>query len=790
MNQTTPIIDQTLFDLKLNEARFYIDQGLDEEADSIYNELLAELKALPESKRTAAQIKQLEALKKNTEASSPSEKEQSSAVYKKDQQKSDTDLYIEATAFKDLESYDEAINNYKKLIDRNYKLQDIIYALLSCYRKKGEQRTAEQYLLSLIKDPGASPDKKDTCYYYLSFLSEENSDYNSALNLLNSILTPEHFHDYYNRKKSLQSKVRGKTRFDYLLTNRLLNQNDLKRAEDKAKISKKSVEYILIHSFNIATYELGKSLSMYYGYPFVDLTKVSDGRGELFTNLKYDYLKKNRWAPFSKSQKEGNVEVVTENPDMQTQQEIKKIFMGLKVGFLIAVREHIEDYIDNQFSKSSVIQDDTPETDVADFMEGISGEFEANIDDDGDTQEDVLLVDSKVIMFVNKMIVDAHRKRASDIHIEPSNHSKNADIRFRVDGICQPYIKIPNSFSRPVISRIKIMARLDITEKRKPMDGKIKFKSKSTGAIELRVATIPTSGAKEDVVMRLLKSGKPLPPQDLGVLDYILNPMMEIIQKPYGLILVVGPTGSGKTTTLHSLLNIINTPEKKIWTAEDPVEIDQKGIRQAEVHTKIGLDFSTLLRSFLRADPDVIMVGEMRDVETTKTAIEASLTGHLVFSTLHTNNAPETVTRLLEMDIDPTNFADSLIAIVAQRLGRTLCNACKSPVLNQAEEMEKLLAEFGKDPLGLVNRYRRENTVLYQPKGCAVCENTGYHGRIGFHEFLLNSFEIRQLIKKRTNTEEVRKAAFNAGMCTLKQDGILKVIMGLTDIAEVKRNCI
>lgn len=292
------------------------------------------------------------------------------------------------------------------------------------------------------------------------------------------------------------------------------------------------------------------------------------------------------------------------------------------------------------------------------------------------------------------------------------------------------------------------------------------------------------------MVLRLLAGGEPMKLNDLGVLDYNLNALLEIIKKPYGLILVVGPTGSGKTTTLHSALNIINTPEKKIWTAEDPVEIDQKGIRQAEVHPKIGLDFAALLRSFLRADPDVIMVGEMRDNETTKTGIEASLTGHLVYSTLHTNNAPETITRLLEMDIDPANFGDSLLGILAQRLGRRLCSKCKQESDNSREELREVLEEFGPDPLGLLNEFDRENIRLYHPKGCNACGDTGYKGRIGFHELLINNAEVTTLIKQKASIEEIRETAVRNNMYTLKQDGLLKVLQGITDPAEVRRNCV
>lgn len=789
MGQAKPIIDQTLFDLKLNEAKLYADQGLTDEADGIYSALLDELRSLPDSKTTQIQIRQLEEMRAGyqAEGDEPLLNEEADGV---SQEKSNEDLYMEAMAFKDLESYEEAVENYYQLIDRDYKLYDVIYALVVCHLALGTQSKVEEYLASLVKQKNVLPAKMDIAFFFLSFLNEEKGDFNKALNFLNIIKNPKEFTDYENRKKSLQSRIKGKTKFDTLLANSLISKQNLQKAHDSAKSNRNSVEYILINDFGIAPEDLGHSLSTFYGYPFIDIREETDIREELFSNLKYEYLKNNHWAPLSLSPKDYTIEVAIDNPDMQNQEDIRKIYIGFKLKFYIAVREHILQYIDLQYRKTSIHEeDDTSDEDVADFMDDISGEFDVDLDDD-EEKEDVALVDSKVIQFVNKMIVDAHRKKASDIHIEPSTHTRNTDIRFRIDGLCQPYIKIPNTFSRPVISRIKIMAKMDITERRLPMDGKFKFKTRSTGAFELRVATIPTSGNREDVVMRLLASGEPMSLSALGVLDYILNPFLQIIKKPYGMILVVGPTGSGKTTTLHSALHIINTPERKIWTAEDPVEIDQKGIRQAEIHPKIGLDFATLLRSFLRADPDVIMVGEMRDRETTKTAIEASLTGHLVFSTLHTNNAPETVTRLLEIGIDPTNFADSLLGILAQRLGRRLCEKCKKPIEDQKAAMELLMEEFGEDQSGLLKQYLDKEVILYGPEGCRACDNNGYKGRIGFHEFLLNTGEIKTLIKQEASTEEITKAAVANKMYTLKQDGIFKVLAGITDLSEVKRNCV
>ena len=319
---------------------------------------------------------------------------------------------------------------------------------------------------------------------------------------------------------------------------------------------------------------------------------------------------------------------------------------------------------------------------------------------------------------------------ASDIHVEPYGKNAPTVVRLRVDGDCTKYIEIPPAHRNAVVQRFKIMSKLDISEKRKPQDGKIRFKG-PMGTMELRVATIPTSGGNEDVVMRLLAASKPLPLEKMGFSDRNIAEFKTILQKPYGICLVVGPTGSGKTTTLHSGLGFINTVDMKIWTAEDPVEITQAGLRQVQVHPKIDFTFAVAMRAFLRADPDVIMVGEMRDHETAATGIEASLTGHLVFSTLHTNSAPETITRLLDMDIDPFNFADALLGILAQRLVRTLCKDCKEEYAPSQEEFAELMESYGLeywDSLGL--RYSPD-FKLYRPKGCPKCRNTGLQGPHG-----------------------------------------------------------
>jgi type II secretory ATPase GspE/PulE/Tfp pilus assembly ATPase PilB-like protein len=415
---------------------------------------------------------------------------------------------------------------------------------------------------------------------------------------------------------------------------------------------------------------------------------------------------------------------------------------------------------------------------------------------DDSTQEDeeggemVTESDSVIMQLVNKIINDAYGRRASDIHVEPNVGRKNVEIRFRVDGDCALYQTVPFSYRAALISRIKIMSNLDITIKRLPQDGKIKFRRSTGDEIELRVATIPTQGGVEDVVMRILAKGETMPIEDMALSPRNYNELVNIISKPYGMILCVGPTGSGKTTTLHAALHHINRPDRKIWTAEDPVEITQYGLRQVQVHPKIGFDFAAAMRAFLRADPDVIMVGEMRDYETAKTGVEASLTGHLVFSTLHTNSAPETIVRLLDMGIDPLNFADALLGILAQRLVRTLCKKCKEQYHPTKEEYDEMAESYGQEEFDKLNIPYNDDFKLYRPKGCEICNNTGYRGRMGIHELLVGTDDIKKLVQKHETVEVMRDKARSEGMTTLLQDGIIKAIKGFTDFKQVRRVCI
>ncbi|MBM4361258.1 MAG: type II/IV secretion system protein [Deltaproteobacteria bacterium] len=397
--------------------------------------------------------------------------------------------------------------------------------------------------------------------------------------------------------------------------------------------------------------------------------------------------------------------------------------------------------------------------------------------------------DNSIVKLANQIIIDAYRRGASDIHIEPNGRERKTTVRFRVDGDCVAYQEIPATHRAALVARIKIMALLDISERRKPQDGKIRFKV-GDKQIELRVATIPTVNNNEDVVLRILAASKPLPLEAMGMSPRNLQGLRAAVAKPYGLVLCVGPTGSGKTTTLHSALGSINTVDMKIWTAEDPVEITQPGLRQVQVSPKSGFTFAAAMRAFLRADPDVIMVGEMRDLETASTAIEASLTGHLVLSTLHTNSAPETVTRLVDMGLDPFSFADALLAVLAQRLARALCKQCREQYVPDAREVEEVAAAYGEEAFrAYVDREYGRAIKMWRAPGCGACGKSGYRGRVGLHELLVTDDPLKRAIQKKAPVDEIRALCRAAGMQTLLQDGVEKALAGLTDMKQVLAVC-
>src|SRR5215510_5932489 len=566
---------------------------------------------------------------------------------------------------------------------------------------------------------------------------------------------------------------RRPTKFDYLLEQQLLSRHDLNNALAEARRKRCDVETVLLDTYRVPKADLGHALARFYGCPFLPFDEHLVVDRSLLKDLNFEFLKANFWLPLRRDG--STIDVLVDNPkDLLKTEHIQMLLRGAPLRWFVGLRPDILHYLalaSGRHAEVGSIQD-------------ILGELtEEALDDEDDNVGGLGENDSTIVRLANQIIVDAYKRGASDIHIEPYAARADTVIRMRVDGSCVEYQRLPASYRRALVSRLKIMARLDIAERRKPQDGKIKFRLPQGREIELRVATIPTAQGDEDVVMRLLAASEPLPLAALQMTERNLREVRRLLDEPYGLFLVVGPTGSGKTTTLHAALGAINTPDLKIWTAEDPVEITQYGLRQVQVQPRIGFTFAAAMRAFLRADPDVIMVGEMRDAETAHTAIEASLTGHLVFSTLHTNSAPETLTRLLDMGLDPFNFADALLGVLAQRLARTLCKACKEAVPASAAQVEELRQAYGAaafEALGL------GEVVVSRGVGGAECGQSGYRGRVGLHELLVATPEIKRLIQQRARITEVAACAQQEGMTTLVQDGVLKVLAGVTDIHQVK----
>ena len=580
---------------------------------------------------------------------------------------------------------------------------------------------------------------------------------------------------FYNHERFAR---RRKNRFDYLISHDLIREEDLDSVWEESREAKESVENFLMKKYKISREDLVRSFEEFYHCNFISYSDKYRIPENLLKNLRKNYLARELWVPLEK--KDGIIHVVVDDPNNILKRDmIENLLKTKSVRYDVSFPEDIIKFI-NYFYHS--IEDEYSLTDIV-------GKLDA--DELAHEEEEVVTESDSIIMqVVNKIILEAHAKRASDIHVEPNTGKRNVEIRYRIDGDCALYQTLPYSYHAAVVSRIKIMSNLDITVRRLPQDGKIKFRKPSGEEIELRVATIPTQGGVEDVVLRILAKGEIMPLDVMGMSDRNLRELRAVLEKPYGMILAVGPTGSGKTTTLHAALHEINKPDRKIWTAEDPVEITQYGLRQVQVQPKIGFDFAAAMRSFLRADPDVIMVGEMRDFETAKIGVEASLTGHLVLSTLHTNSAPETIVRLLDMGIDPLNFADALLAILAQRLVRTLCTRCREAYHPDRGEYDEIMMSYGEEQFLKLNIPYDDTFKLYRPRGCDACDKTGYRGRMGIHELIVATDGIKRLIQKRETVEVMRKLAMEEGMTTLLQDGIYKSIQGLTDFRQVRRVCI
>lgn len=570
---------------------------------------------------------------------------------------------------------------------------------------------------------------------------------------------------------------RHQGKFTDLLSRGVLTEDQLAAATTEAGLTSADVASLLIDRYNVPKAEIGKSLSLFYRCPFVAYDPRHIITPELLQGLKVEYLRASGWVPFKRDAC-GLVWVVVDDPnDLAKLDSIERLFERTKLLVAVGLRADIDQFL-------GVSRGPRAADPLADILDDIKNDEDAEDAAEVDAGE-ACESESHIARLAGQIIINAWRERASDIHIEPSPTDDETIIRFRVDGVCGDYQRLPGAVRRRLVARLKIMAQLDIAERRIPQDGKILARVGDRD-IELRVATIPTVGGNEDVVMRLLNTHEPKAIHQIGLTPRNLEQVRIAADKPYGLMLCVGPTGSGKTTTLHAILGHINTPARKIWTAEDPVEIVQKGLRQVQVRPTVGLTFARALRAFLRADPDVIMVGEMRDAETAGIGVEASLTGHLVLSTLHSNSAAEAVTRLLDLEVDAFNFADALLCVLGQRLVRSICLECRQPYRPSAEEFDELARSFGAAELAALNITNDESVELYRGKGCISCNFSGFRGRIAIHELLVASDAIKRLVIARAPISEIVDASKKEGMTTLVQDGVFKTLQGLTTFKQVK----
>ena len=596
---------------------------------------------------------------------------------------------------------------------------------------------------------------------------------------------------FFNQRRVKKKK----NKFDLLLRENVISSGDLKKVLEQVEKEPNhpilgDAVSVLVNEFNVAKSLMGASLAEFYQTEFVEFSSSITIPPEFMKRLNEKYLRKQFWVPLAK---EGDtITILTDDPSNLTKnRDIMSAVPSGKHVFHVGLREDILKFIDQATGKArSGIQVSSKISSIFDSVEDVEDHVQTA---EAEEEEDLIRENAPVVVkTINKIVQEAFEKKVSDIHIEPQPDRKPAIIRFRRDGVCAPFTEIPNNFVRSLVNRIKIMSKLKLDERRIPQSGKIKLKHGDQD-VELRVEVTPTVGGHEDVVLRVLASGKPLPLDKLNFSQANEKKTVELISQPYGIFLVVGPTGSGKTTTLHSVLGYLNQPDKKIWTAEDPVEITQAGIRQVQVNPNIKpipFNFATAMRSFLRADPDIIMVGEMRDRETAGIAIEASLTGHLVLSTLHTNSAPETITRLLEMDMNPINLADAVLGILAQRLVRTLCPKCKEEKKADDEDLERIRTMYGEEFIHELGLDGQQEITLFQPKGCYACNLTGYSGRTGIHELLVGSSDVKRMIRTGASANEIKEQGLKEGMRTLRMDGIKKVLRGQTDLAQVVRVCI
>lgn len=606
----------------------------------------------------------------------------------------------------------------------------------------------------------------------------------------------------HQRMKRAEDGARRKaTKYDGLIADGVLTHEELQAAVLKAREISAPVEEVLMAEYSIRPAQIGPSLSKFFGIPYEGFNPQRIRVEALQGALKREFVHEQGWVPLEETP-EGLVVMCLDPEAVRGSRIVPQIFpRHHKIAWRVTTAAEFEETVAQLWGVAA---------DSGESVEDMLADLGGPLDDEGGEENSLesAAADNELVKFVNKIIVDAYHQRASDIHVEPLPGKAKTGIRFRIDGSLVPYVEVPAHFRQAMVTRLKIMCDLDISERRKPQDGKIKFKKYGPLDIELRVATIPSAGGVEDVVMRILAAGEPIPLEKLGLTPHNRERLEKTVSKPYGLFYVCGPTGSGKTTTLHSVLKFLNNSDTKIWTAEDPVEITQKGLRQVQVNKKAGIDFALVMRAFLRADPDIIMVGESRDKETVSMGVEASLTGHLVFSTLHTNSAPESITRLLDMGMDPFNFADALLGILAQRLAKRLCD-CKEAYSPDQAELRSFINEYAQDLQhtapwkadhggevqklyeNWVELYGKDGKLqFYRSVGCDKCNKTGYKGRVGLHELLVADDEVKKLIQERARVADLFVQAVASGMRTLKMDGMEKIMMGLTDLKQVRSVCI
>ncbi len=554
---------------------------------------------------------------------------------------------------------------------------------------------------------------------------------------------------------------------ELLVREKLITHEQLKNALEEQKKSGGRLGYNLTKLGYISEENLTAFLSRQYGIPTIDLS-AQEIDSEVLKLIPEDVAQKYQILPVSRT---GSTLVVAmADPSNIFAIDDIKFLTGYNVEPLVASDAAIKTTIDKLYEAPDL------------GLEGVLNEFDEGEMEVVKEEDEVDLMDLKkavedapVVKLVNLILTDAIRRGASDIHIEP--YEKSFRVRYRVDGVLSEVMKPPMKLKNAIVSRIKIMSNLDIAERRLPQDGRIKLKLAKNKEMDYRVSVLPTLFG-EKVCLRLLdKSNLQLDMTKLGFEETALKNFMAAIHKPWGIVLVTGPTGSGKTTTLYSALSELNKISDNISTAEDPVEFNLMGINQVQMHEEIGLNFAAALRSFLRQDPDIIMVGEVRDYETAEIAIKAALTGHMVLSTLHTNDAPSTVNRLLNMGIEPFLVSSACNLILAQRLARKICKDCKA----RMPITEKVLLDLGVPP------QNAKNAEVYKGNGCAVCGGSGYKGRIALYEVMPFTEPIKELVLNGASAAEIKRAAIKDGMKSLRMSGITKVMEGVTTIEEILR---